>query len=193
MNDTSVKLSPKQPAQTPSNQPMPAAPIVYNKDGSVAWDQMWDTFCTLASAGGPPHRGRLLAAPPQIDTTSESYQKVTDELIRGICLVSGLEATSAKPGWLAVKCAHAVQARWMSEQILHETVQSFHEDDFFFVPVASTYTVTAEIKNIITVVAKTSHYWQDHLQGEVKRLMAWESRIVGALRLLSGSARRQAK
>jgi hypothetical protein len=161
---------------------MCSAPLVYNQDGTVAWEQMWDTFCDLASAGGPPHRGNMLAAPIQEDNTTPAYQQVGHELIRGIRLVSGLEATHAKPGWLATKCLHAAQARWMAEQIMQENVQSFADGDFFFVPIASAYTLSGEIKNVITVVAKTSHYWQDHVLNEVKIVMAWESSIVGAWR-----------
>jgi hypothetical protein len=141
---------------------------------------MWDSFCALASEGGPPHRGNLLEVPAVEDPTSADYQGVGEELIRGIKLVSGLEASHATPGWLAVKCKHAAHARWMNEQIAHENVQCYAEGDFIFLPIASTFSLPGEIKNVITVVAKTSHYWEDHVLNEVKTLMAWESRIVGA-------------
>lgn len=29
-------------------------------DGRVAWNRIWQAFCDLAIAGGPPHKGRLL-------------------------------------------------------------------------------------------------------------------------------------
>lgn len=167
-----------------SSAPMCSAPMVYNADGSVAWEQMWDSFCALATAGGPPHRAKMLEVPAQDDPTSAAYQRVGDELIRGIQLVSGMAASHATPGWLAVKCKHAAHARWMSEQIAYENVQCYAEGDFIYLPVASTFALTGEIKNVITVVAKTSHYWEDHVLNEVKTLMAWESRIVGAFRAL---------
>src|SRR4051812_12290532 len=65
---------------------MASAPIVYGEDGAVAWNQMWDSYCVLASAGGPPHRGQMLFAPRMEDPTSPAYQKVCEELIRGILL-----------------------------------------------------------------------------------------------------------
>ena len=182
-NANAKSPTPKSPT-TNSPTPMCSAPMHYNPDGTVAWDQMWDSFCALASEGGPPHRSNMLTVATQEDPRNPAYQRVGEELIRGIQLVSGMETTHAKPGWLRVKCAHAAQARWMAEQIAQENVQSYAEGDFVVVPIASTYTVAAEIKNVITVVAKTSHYWQEHVLNEVKTLMAWESRIVGAWRAL---------
>ena len=41
---------------------MGSAALVYGPDGKVAWDQIWTSFCDLAIAGGPPHRGTLLDA-----------------------------------------------------------------------------------------------------------------------------------
>ena len=39
---------------------MGSAGLKYDNDGNVAWDEMWATFCDLAMAGGPPHKGMLL-------------------------------------------------------------------------------------------------------------------------------------
>jgi hypothetical protein len=156
--------------------------MVYHEDGSVAWEQMWDSFCELASAGGPPHRGQMLFAPRMEDPTTPAYQQVRDELIRGIRLVSGLKATPVKPGWLAVQCTNAAQARWLSEQIMQENVESFANGDYFYIPVSAGYTTTGEIKNVITVVAKTTHYWQEHVQNDVKTVLVWEEKILGALK-----------
>jgi hypothetical protein len=39
---------------------MGSAGLKYDADGRVAWNEMWATFCDLAMAGGPPHRGTLL-------------------------------------------------------------------------------------------------------------------------------------
>lgn len=45
---------------------MGSAGLRFDANGKVAWNEMWDTFCDLALAGGPPHKGRLLepASPP---------------------------------------------------------------------------------------------------------------------------------
>lgn len=157
--------------------PMTAAPMVYNEDGSVAWDRMWTTFCELASAGGPPHRGELLTAPITVDADSLAYRQVVEEIIRGIQLVSGLTAAPATPGWIAVTCTSRAQARWLSEQINQENVVSRWNGQQLFVPAAAHFTLQGEIKNVITAVAKTTHYWDAHIGKEVKQALAFEAAI----------------
>src|SRR5579875_3125004 len=39
---------------------MGSAGLVFAPNGRVAWDEIWGSFCDLAMAGGPPHRGTLL-------------------------------------------------------------------------------------------------------------------------------------
>ncbi len=39
---------------------MGSAGLKYGPDGKVAWDEIWGSFCHLAMAGGPPHKGKLL-------------------------------------------------------------------------------------------------------------------------------------
>lgn len=157
--------------------PMASAPIVYNDDQTVAWDQMWDTFCVLASAGGPPHRATRLEPQPESDPMSEGYRTAVAEIIRGIRLVSGLDAQPVQTGWLSVDCGQASKARWLSEQIVQENVASFCQGTCFFVPVGERFTLKGEIKNVITAVAKTTHYWSDHLAAETKTALAWEARL----------------
>jgi sirohydrochlorin cobaltochelatase len=156
---------------------MAAAPLVYNDDESVAWERMWDSFCVLASAGGPPHRASLLQPPASPDPTSAGYQANVAEIVRGIRLVSGLAAEAAEPGWVAVECGQAAKARWLSEQIRQENVASLQRGSRFFVPVGEHFTVKGEVKNVITAVAKTTHYWQDHLAAETKSALEWETRL----------------
>ena len=43
---------------------MGSAGLKYGADGKVAWNEIWATFCDLAMAGGPPHRGTLLSRGP---------------------------------------------------------------------------------------------------------------------------------
>lgn len=157
--------------------PMASAPMAYNEDGSVAWDQMWDTFCVLASVGGPPHRDTVLRAPTEVDTTTPAYQRACEEIIRGVWLVSGLRAVPSKPGWIAITCDHAAHARWLGEQIVQENVEAYAEESCCFVPVDSHFTTDKEIKNVITVVAKTTHYWRDHLASEIRTSLVWEERL----------------
>src|ERR1700761_6858073 len=73
---------------------MGTAGLKYGKDGRVAWDEIWGSFCDLAMAGGPPHRGTLLepATKANIDLAPEGYQQAGDELCRGVEMVTGLAA-----------------------------------------------------------------------------------------------------
>ena len=41
-------------------KPMGSADLKFDAEGRVAWDEMWQSYCDLAMAGGPPHKGRLL-------------------------------------------------------------------------------------------------------------------------------------
>ena len=152
--------------------PMASAPMKYFPDGSVDWGDMWDSFCALAREGGPPHRDTMLYGEEDADPTSENYRFAVDEIIRGVNAVSGLTATPSTTGWIAVQCPEPGMARWLSDSILEEHVQARCEGATLFVPVGASYTLKGEIKNVITAVAKTTHYWSDHLPVDVKRTLA---------------------
>ena len=141
-------LAPPAGSKSPvdSRAPMAAAPLVYNDDQTVAWERMWDTFCGLASAGGPPHRGTRLEAQTDADPTGEGYRTAVAEIIRGIGLVSGLAAHPAETGWIAVECNEPGKARWLSEQIGQENVVAFSRGTQLFVPVGEDFTLHGEIK-----------------------------------------------
>src|ERR1700709_1617736 len=84
---------------------MGSAGLKYGGDGRVAWDEIWGSFCDLAMAGGPPHRGTLLepAAQAEIDLEPERYGEVVEELCRGVEMVTGLAAErSPVAGWIQV-------------------------------------------------------------------------------------------
>ncbi|MEO8285086.1 MAG: hypothetical protein ABI670_01465 [Chloroflexota bacterium] len=170
-----------QPAQDTGDKraPMAAAPMKYLPDGSVDWGNMWDSFCVLAKEGGPPHRGTMLHGQDDADPESAGYRFAVAEIARGIGEVSGLEAYPAKPGWLAVRCASPGMARWLQEAILEENVNAASEGALLFVPVGETFSLKGEIKNVVTAVAKTTHYWTDHVPDDVKRLLSLEQRFDG--------------
>lgn len=152
--------------------PMASAPMRYLPDGQVDWGNMWESFCGLARDGGPPHRGTLLTASAGEDVATERYQATAAELIRGIAAVSGLRATHGEPGWLAVSCPSAAMAAWLAEAILAENVAARACGAQLLVPVAAHYTLKGEIKNVITAVAKTTHYWHAHLPAEARDALA---------------------
>ncbi len=177
MTDDSIRDTNKSPKASDKRAPMASAPLVYNPDHTVAWDQMWDTFCVLARAGGPSHRAAMLRAQLEADRMREGYLLAVSEMIRGIALVSGLQAHAAQIGWLAIECGQVSKARWLSDQIAQENVESYYAGTQFFVPVGEDFTLKGEIKNVITVVAKTTHSWTEHLDATVKTSLAWEEKL----------------
>lgn len=157
--------------------PMASAPMQYRENGEVAWGEMWGSFCALALEGGPPHRGEMLVAQPLPDTHSPTYQSAVQEIVRGIREVSGLPAAEVRPGWIAVMCTSAAMAGWLVEAIVAENVEAYAEGNLLLVPVGDYYTVKGEIKNVITAVAKTTHYWGDHLSPQIKQTLGIQAKL----------------
>ncbi len=147
-------------------QSMGNARLHYDADGRVPWNEIWTSFCDLAMAGGPPHRGRLLPAvtAEQSSADPDAYARVVEEIRRGVTLASGLPTLlSETPGWVGVRCRNEAMAAWMLRAILVENIMARREGEVLFVPASHEYRIDREIKNVITSVAKTAHYWQAHL------------------------------
>jgi sirohydrochlorin cobaltochelatase len=145
---------------------MGSAALKYDSEGHVAWDQMWATFCDLAMAGGPPHKGMLLepASDAEIAAAADRYAGVVDEICRGITMASELDARAApRPGWIRVRCFSEGMAGWLLRAIAMENVAVRCEGEQLFLPAGPAYRLEKEIKNVITVVAKTCHYWMGHM------------------------------
>jgi sirohydrochlorin cobaltochelatase len=166
--------------------PMAAAPIKYAADGSVDWGNMWDSFCVLAREGGPPHRSQMLGAQEDADALSDGYRFAVNEICRGIFEVSGLRAEADRPGWIGVRCHSAGMARWLAESIEQENVQARAEGTLLYVPAGDSYTLKGEIKNVITAVAKTTHYWGEHLPPDAKRALALQTRLADLTARMAG-------
>ena len=149
----------------------------YKQDGSVDWGTMWDSFCVLAQEGGPPHRDQMLQAQVDSDVNSPGYQQAVAEIIRGIGEVSGLSSRPSVPGWIAVHCPTAEMAAWLSQAIQEENVAAQAVGTLLLVPVGDNFSLKGEIKSVITAVAKTTHYWQEHLPSEVKYAMAFQLKL----------------
>lgn len=150
---------------------MRSAGLTYDADGRVAWDLIWQSFCDLAMAGGPPHKGRLLG-PGALDDVSArpgDYLDVIEELCRGITLASELPADdSPYLGWTRAQCHSDVMAAWMLRAITMENVAVRAEGRALDLPAAPHFRLDKEIKNVVTVVAKTCHYWMGHIPREQK-------------------------
>jgi hypothetical protein len=152
--------------KTVSAVPMGTAPMRYTEDGQVAWDEMWTGFCDLALAGGPPHRDTLLepVPPDEVKADLGNYERVVCEIERGLRLVTGLPTVrSEKLGWVGLKCEDEEMALWILRAIVVENVCVRREDNVLYLPAGPAFRLDKEIKNVITVVAKTHHYWTEHL------------------------------
>ncbi|MGH2386925.1 MAG: sirohydrochlorin chelatase, partial [Chloroflexota bacterium] len=148
-----------------SATPMGAASMQYTEDGAVAWDAMWTQFCDLALAGGPKHRDTLLepATADELNAAPDRQNTVLAELERGLRLVTGLGTVrSAVPGWVGLQCDDEAMARWLLCAVAVENISVRREDSILFLPSAPSYRLDKEIKSVVTVVAKTHHYWLEH-------------------------------
>jgi hypothetical protein len=157
-------------AYTPAPRPDPAqtmssAPFLWQEDGRPDWASMWTTFCELALYGGPPQRGpdSALRAPSGAGVGSDSTMLA--EMRRGIWETTGLYAESGEPGWLAITCDSPTMAAWMCAASILENVDARIDEDRLMVPAGPDYELKDQVKSIITVVAKTHHYWQAHVAG----------------------------
>jgi sirohydrochlorin cobaltochelatase len=167
---------------------MGSAGLKYGDDGKVAWDEIWGSFCDLAMAGGPPHKGTLLepGTRAEIEEQREQYLDVEEEICRGITMVTELDAEpSPELGWVRVHCHSEGMAGWLVRAIAMENVSVRCEGRLLDLPAGPGYRLEKEIKNVVTVIAKTCHYWSDHMWprqqreiGELFSRMAVESPLV---------------
>ena len=145
---------------------MGTAGVRYGADGRIAWDQMWGSFCDLALAGGPPHKGTLLepASAGEIQADPAAYAAVVAEICRGIMMVTDLEAEpSPNAGWVRVQCPTRGMAAWLLRAIVMENIAVRAGGTTLELPAGPSYRLHKEIKNVITVIAKTAHYWVGHM------------------------------
>jgi hypothetical protein len=156
---------------------MGSASLKYAPDGKVAWNDIWGSFCDLAMAGGPPHKGKLLVAASheEIYRDPQRYRQVVEEICRGIRMVTDMAVMpSPVPGWVRVDCDTAATAGWLARAIVMENVSARCEDTFLDLPASPGYRIEKEVKNVITAIAKTGHYWLNHTgksrQREIKEL-----------------------
>ncbi|MCX6612240.1 MAG: hypothetical protein NTW74_15480 [Acidobacteria bacterium] len=154
---------------------MGSAGLKFDASGRVAWDEIWRTFCDLAMAGGPPHRGTLLEPgnASEIESQPEQYQIVVEEICRGIRMVTGLTVChSLNPGWVHLTCTDAGMATWMTRAITMENISARADNSIVSLPAGPHFRLEKEIKNVVTSVAKTAHYYVGHIGPAQQRAIA---------------------
>ncbi|MEO8372833.1 MAG: hypothetical protein ABI806_26850 [Candidatus Solibacter sp.] len=145
---------------------MGSAALKYGADGRVAWGDIWESFCDLAMAGGPPHKGMLLepASAAEIEEHPEQYRNVVEEISRGLRLASDITVVGpGRPGWVRLNCVDPVMAEWLLRAVTMENISCRMEGAMLDVPAGPQYRIEKEIKNVITAITKTSHYWLGHM------------------------------
>jgi hypothetical protein len=161
--------------QTMQPTPMGSTALKYDRNGRVAWGDIWGSFCDLAMAGGPPHKGKLLEAgrPEAVEAQPEQYDEVAEEICRGVRLAADIDAEpSPVPGWVRVLCVNDAMAGWLLRAIVMENVAVRKEAATIDLPAAPHFQLHKEIKNVVTVIAKTAHYWLGHIPRAQKRAIA---------------------
>ena len=145
---------------------MGSAGLKYGPDGRVAWDEIWTTFCDLALAGGPPHRGKLLepVSEAEVAAEPERYGDVVAEIDRAIGLTTGLPVVDGyAPGWVGVQCGSLEEAAWLQFAVTAENVSARRRQSILQLPAGPAFRVEKEIKNVVVALAKAYHYWDGHL------------------------------
>jgi sirohydrochlorin cobaltochelatase len=154
---------------------MGSAGLKFSADGRVAWDEIWGSFCDLAMAGGPPHKGKLLepADAASIAAAPSDWARVTTEICRGIEMVAEVPArVSSRPGFIEVTCESPTMAQWLARAISMENVTALASGATLYLPAGPHYRLEKEIKNVVTSIAKTCHYFLDHIFSDQQRRIA---------------------
>lgn len=145
---------------------MGSAAIKYAHDGKVAWDQIWTSFCDLALAGGPPHRGSLLEPVSEAEAKADPgrYREVVAEIGRAIGMTTALAVDDEDtPGWVGVRCGALQEAAWLQFAVTAENVSARRKGSVLQLPAGPAFRLEKEIKNVVVALAKSSHYFDGHL------------------------------
>jgi hypothetical protein len=159
---------------------MGSAGLIYDRDGKVAWDQIWTSFCDLALAGGPPHRGKLLLPTREAEASADQarYWDVVSEIDRAVGLTTCLPVVEGySMGWVGVHCGSVEEAAWLQFAVTAENVSARRRKAVLQLPAGPAFRIEKEIKNVVVALAKASHYWDGHLSESQQALAgrdAWE-------------------
>ncbi len=157
---------------------MGSAGLAYGPDGKVAWGEIWTSFCDLALAGGPPHRGKLLEPVSEAEATAEPEKsaEVVAEIDRAIGLTSGFPVVEGyAPGWVGLPCQSVAEAAWLQFAVTAENVSARRRDKVLQLPAGPAFRAEKEIKNVVVALAKSAHYWEGHLTDAQQGLAAAEA------------------
>ena len=96
-------------------------------------------------------------------------------------MVTGLRSyVSPTPGWVASACHGEAMAGWLVRAIVMENVAARRRGAILELPAAPHFRLEKEIKNVVTVIAKTCHYWLGHMPRGQQRAVAELFMTMGA-------------
>ena len=151
---------------------MGSAGLKYDADGRVAWDQIWGSFCDLAMAGGPPHRGTLLqpataeaiSANPEAQLRLSSYRRDPTRDFAGNPSAGSARSRRVVGRCAVSQCRDGGMARARDCDGEHSgTARRGNSVPVLRVRISVS---PKKSKNVITATAKTCHYWTDHMSAE---------------------------
>jgi sirohydrochlorin cobaltochelatase len=67
------------------------------------------------------------------------------------------------PGWIGVQCDSEEMAIGLLRAIIVGNVIVRRQGHILYLPAESRFTLKGEIKHVVTVCAKTFHYWKQHI------------------------------
>jgi hypothetical protein len=103
------------------------------------------------------------ATKAEINLDRGRYKEVVDEVCRGVEMVTGLAAEpSLISGWIDVDCPSSSMAGWLVRAINMENVSAHVDGMALHLPAGPRFRLEKEIKNVVTSIAKTCHYWLGH-------------------------------
>src|SRR5262249_51072933 len=77
-------------------------------------------------------------------------------------MITGLAIVGGPPGWIGVRCESEAMALWLLRAIVVENVMARREGAVLYLPAGPAFAVEGEIRNVVTALAKTHHYWTQH-------------------------------
>ena len=141
---------------------MGSAGLKYGADGKVAWNEIWAKLLRPRDGGRSAAQGHAARAGVARGhrRAARSIRQVVEEICRGVSLVTGLAAQASPiPGWVRVTCLSDAMAGWLLRAIVMENVAARADGAISTFPPAPHFRLEKEIKNVVTVIAKTCHYW----------------------------------
>ena len=141
--------------------------LQFRDDGRPDWS---DDVAGVLRAGAvrrpaaPRHDGRSRHRPEPVETRS-FVDEMIEEIGRGIEETTGLIARRRREAGCASVRLQAHGRVDVRDHLL-ENVDARIEDEVLYVPGDAGFDLKDQVKSVITVVAKTHHYWQEHIANE---------------------------